>query len=135
MVRVTFNKCVAHRATATTCGCMFDMKAVRGLTALQGTSCETDQKAHADFAKLLECARLTKDVASDASYSAARLISSSDAGFSNADVSPSFSPRYAARTMRRITFAFRVFGMSPTNKTSLGASALPSWAANAFSKL
>ena len=34
-----------------------------------------------------------------------------------------------------INFAFRVFGMSPTNKTSLGASALPSWAANAFSKL
>ena len=66
---------------------------------------------------------------------AARLISSSDAGFSNAEVSPSFSPRYAARTMRRMTFAFRVFGMSPTNKTSLGASALPSWAANAFSKL
>jgi hypothetical protein len=58
-----------------------------------------------------------------------------DAGFSKADVSPSFSPRYAARTIRRITFAFRVFGMSPTNKTSLGASALPSWAANAFSKL
>ena len=28
---------------------------------------------------------------------AARLISSSDAGFSNAEVSPSFSPRYAAR--------------------------------------
>ena len=67
--------------------------------------------------------------------SAARLISSSDAGFSNAEVSPSFSPRYAARTMRRMTFAFRVLGMSPTNKTSLGASALPSWAANAFSKL
>ena len=63
------------------------------------------------------------------------LILFSDAGFSNADVSPSLSPRYAARTMRRMTFAFRVFGMSPTNKTSLGASALPSWAANAFSKL
>jgi hypothetical protein len=28
------------------------------------------------------------------------LISSSDAGFSKADVSPSFSPRYAARTLR-----------------------------------
>ena len=34
----------------------------------------------------------------------------SDAGFSKAEVSPSFSPRYAARTMRGITFAFRVFG-------------------------
>src|SRR5437016_10691176 len=56
---------------------------------------------------------------------AARLISSSDAGFSKADVSPSFSPKYAARTMRRITFAFRVFGMSPTKITSRGASALP----------
>jgi len=135
MVRVTFNKCVAHRATATTCGCMFDMKAVRGLTALQGTSCETDQKAHADFAKLLECARLTKDVASDASYSAARLISSSGAGFSNAEVSRSFSPRQAARTTRRMTFAFRVFGMSPTKMICRGASALPSWVASAFSKL
>src|SRR6266567_5249479 len=51
---------------------------------------------------------------SGAPYRAARLISSTDAGFSNADVSPSFSPRYAARTIRRITFAFRVFGMSAT---------------------
>jgi hypothetical protein len=33
------------------------------------------------------------------------------------------------------TFASRVFGMSPTKITSRGASALPSWAANAFSKL
>jgi len=32
-------------------------------------------------------------------------------------------------------FCISRFGMSPTNKTSLGASALPSWAANAFSKL
>ena len=64
-----------------------------------------------------------------------RLISSSDAGSSKAEVSPSFSPRYAARTIRRTTFAFRVLGMSPTNKTSLGASALPGWTANAFSKL
>src|SRR5437764_5117988 len=62
---------------------------------------------------------------SDAPYRAARLISSSDAGFSKADVSPSFSPRYAARTIRRITFAFRVFGMSSTKITSRGASALP----------
>jgi hypothetical protein len=59
----------------------------------------------------------------------------SDAGFSNAEVSPNFSPRNAARTMRRITFAFRVFGMLPTKITSRGASALPSWVANAFSKL
>jgi len=34
------------------------------------------------------------------------------------------SPTHAARATRRITFAFRVFGMSPTNKTSLGANAL-----------
>jgi hypothetical protein len=32
-------------------------------------------------------------------------------------------------------FGILRLGMSPTNKTSLGASALPSWAANAFSKL
>ncbi len=56
---------------------------------------------------------------------AARLISSKDAGFSKAEVSPSFSPKYAARTIRRITFAFRVFGMSPTKMISRGASALP----------
>jgi hypothetical protein len=34
------------------------------------------------------------------------LISSKDAAFSKAEVSPSFSPKYAARTIRRITFAF-----------------------------
>src|SRR5206468_7492363 len=44
-----------------------------------------------------------------------------------------FSPRYAERTMRRMTFAFRVFGMSVTNTISFGASALPrSWATLAF---
>src|SRR5438876_11514260 len=37
-------------------------------------------------------------------------IASTDAGFSSADVSPRFSLRYAARMIRRITFAFRVFG-------------------------
>src|SRR6266480_6053393 len=63
---------------------------------------------------------------------AARLISSSDAGFSNAEVSPSFSPRYVARTIRRITFAFRVFGMSPTKITSRGAKALPRSCATLF---
>src|SRR6266481_2484411 len=31
-----------------------------------------------------------------------------------------------------MTLEFRVLGMSPTNKTSFGASALPSWAANGF---
>src|ERR1044072_3229068 len=61
----------------------------------------------------------------DAPSPATRLISSSDAGFSKADVSPSFSPRYAARTIRRITFAFRVFGISATKTTSRGARALP----------
>src|SRR5215208_4885651 len=61
----------------------------------------------------------------DAPYPATRLISSSDAGFSKADVSPSFSPRYTARTIRRITFAFRVLGMSATKTTSRGARALP----------
>jgi hypothetical protein len=37
--------------------------------------------------------------------------------------------------MQRITFAFRVFGMSPTDTISFGATALPGWTANAFSKL
>jgi hypothetical protein len=32
-------------------------------------------------------------------------------------------------------FAFRVFGMSATKITSRGASTLPGWTANAFSKL
>jgi hypothetical protein len=36
-------------------------------------------------------------------------------------VSPSFSPRYASRTMRRITFAFRVLGMSPVKMISPGS--------------
>src|SRR4029453_6454760 len=37
--------------------------------------------------------RLRRRARSEAPYLATRLISSSDAGFSNADVSPSFSPR------------------------------------------
>jgi len=50
----------------------------------------------------------------------ARLISSSDAGFSNAEVSPSFSPRNAARTTRRITFAFRVWYVADENDFTRG---------------
>ena len=122
----TANSC-ARIADAACCGALQQARANRGGWRLVPYDVLMTSCAHNSI-----CVR--RDTLSRAP-SAARLISSSDAGFSNADVSPSFSPRYAARTMRRMTLAFRVLGMSPTNKTSLGASALPSWAANAFSKL
>src|SRR6266576_3677776 len=67
-------------------------------------------------------------------FQIAFFTSSTAAGFSSDETSPGSFPKYAARMMRRITFAFRVFGRSRTNFTARGASGLPSsWMMRAVS--
>src|SRR6266516_6988054 len=67
-------------------------------------------------------------------FQIAFFTASTAAGFSSDETSPGSFPKYAARMMRRITFAFRVFGRSRTNFTARGASGLPSsWMMRAVS--